>query len=475
MQHLGEKRSRGEGVDLWRIARPFPSTSVLASLPSKSKTIPLLKGILPEKEAHSPDDAEDNSPDDNIAAIDNPQNSTLTSGQHERFLKLQTEKGSHREFRKLRALVRAEQELYRQARDEFFLENSQRFLTGFATPSEYATWHADYTQAYSQQWQDKGCPLEYGKVRQMISLSGEQDENWMPNEVFESRVVVPVTVEAPPTTLPPMQAAKAPSLLRDDAKALALAKQHGVSAIVSSQVLEHVLTLDEWKVPLWNQGIRILEEPLPQPALPRTCLTRGMEEALNLSSADYIYTILTLKPTDKTILVRCKTRTNRVHLQYYPDRGLEQPTSEEMALWILDSLMVKSASRQLLLRINVQDWSISSQEPVSVAHALASGNDVMNHCNRLLHFLNSLDILPANGDYLLKCQGKTVSLHHAKDSDVAIDLKGELESADAVKTNSKALLACARPWKWTDATRVVDTFPLEGPKNASGTYSQSQS
>lgn len=470
MQHIGEKRPRGEDVDSWRIARPFPSTSVLASLPSKSKTIPLLKGILPEKEDHSPGDAEDNSHDDTIAAIDNPRNSTLTSGQHERYLKLKNEKGSHREFRKLRALVRAEQELYRRSRDEFFLENSQRFLTGFAVmPSEYATWHAEYTQAYSQQWKDNDCPMEYGKVRQMISLSGEHDENWMPNEVFESQVVVPVTVESPPTTLPPMQAPKAQSLLRDDAKALALAKQHGVSAIVSSQVLEHVLTLDEWKVPLWNQGIRILEEPLPQPTLPRTCLTRGMEEALNLSSADYIYTILTVKPTDKTILVRCKAKTNRVHLQYFPDRGLEQPTSEEMALWILDSLMVKSASRQLLLRINILDWSISSQEPVSVAHALASGNDVMNHWNRLLHFFNSLDILPANGDYLLKCQGKTVSLHHAKESDVAIDLKGELESADAVKTNSKALLACARPWKWTDATRVVDTFPPEnGPQSASG-------
>jgi hypothetical protein len=148
-----------------------------------------------------------------------------------------------------------------------------------------------------------------------------------------------------------------------------------------------------------------------------------------------------------------------VHLEYFPQRGTEQLSSEDLSLWILDSLIEPLGSMQMV-RINVQDWSMQQAETVSVAHALASGNDVMEPWKRLLLLLNALDSMPRTDDYLLSCQDQSVSLHQADDKDTDINLEEHFKKADAVKSGSAALVACARKWNWVDNTRAEDTFPI---------------
>lgn len=466
---MSRKRPLLDDAITWRVARPFASTATLGPA-SKKAVIPLLKGFVTELE----DEGQEPEEDETIAAIDNPSNSTLTRGQQERYLKLKVDTSksrwtphSRREFSKLQALVKKEQDVYRQARQEYLVQHTEKFMTGFPS-SEFATWHSKYTQAYVDHWKARELPLKFGKVRQIVSLSQhDSSTTWMPSEVFTSKVVEGDTKSMLnsdlPATLPRMRQPSVPQFLKDDDKVVELAKTHGSTVVVSVEALEQVLTLDSWKLALWNRqdGIRILEEPLPQPTLPRKCLEKGMEASLQCDDGA-MYTLLTIKSSSKPqhILVRGRRASPRVHLEYFAERGPEQLSSQEMSCWILDSLMEPLASMQLV-RVDVRDWTIQNSEPVSVAHALASGNDVVKPWNRLLSLFGALDNMPTDGDYLLCCQDLSVSLHRANDSSVEIDLEEELKNADVVKTSSAALLSCVRPWKWAEMDRAEDTFPVK--------------
>lgn len=430
------------------------------------------------------EDSEDE--DTNLAAIDNPKNSTLTHGQHERYLTLKNDPhwarwpGSQkREYRKLQGIVGLERKLYRQARNDFLVLNAKRFLAGFHPPStEYATWHSKFTQAYINKWKASDFPLSFGKVRQVISLSRYDDDTttWMPSEVFESKVLEQGEASSIaadiPTILPPMKPPVVPSFLRDDKHALALAKKHNASVIVSVEALECILTQESWKIPLWNcedSSIRILDEPLPQPTLPRTCLTKGIEISLRGEGAFDAYTLLNVnvRGREQHIIIRgasSSRRRVRVHIEYFTERATEQLSAEDLSIWILDSLMEPLGSMQMV-RVDVKDWSMQQPETVSVAHALASGRDVMEPWKRLLLLFNAMDSMPKDGGYLLSCKDHSVSLHRANDRDTEIDLKESFQSADAVKTSSASLIACARQWKWKSGTRTEETFPIKSLKN----------
>lgn len=444
----------------WRIARPFAATSTLGAQ-STIQSIPLLKGIITETvDGHS-------------ELNDDTNYSSLTKGQHERYLRLQSDANKsrwtahqRREHRTLQTLVEAEQQIYRQARHKYVQENLDRFMAGFPS-SEFATWHSIYTFKYIDHWKARGLPLTYGKVRQIVSLSHYSAIGWIPSEHFESQVVEGDCEVRPPfesTVLPPMKPPAVPQFLRDDENAIKLAKEFGASVVVSVDVLEHVLTLDSWKCALWNheEGIRIFEVPLPQPVLPRRCLEKGIESSLQIDGS--LYTLLTIKSSIKLqqILIRGRRVSPRVHIEYFAELGLEQLSSHDKACWILDSIMEPLAPMQLV-RVSAKDWKIQSSETVSVAHAMASGNDVVMPWNRLLSLFASLDSMPTDGDYLLVCRDLSVTLHRANDKSSEVDLAMELERADAVNTSHRALLSCARKWKWDDEDRVEDTFPIKNP------------
>ena len=302
---MSRKRSHVDDAITWRIARPFPSTGVLGPA-SRIGTIPLLEDLVAVAVAENDESEPAKDVVEGVVAIDNPANSTLTRGQHERYLKLQTDSNKsrwtphqRREYRTLKALVETEQQVYRQARHEYVFQNLDRFMAGFPS-SEFATWHSRHTHAYMDQWRAKGFPLKFGKVRQMVSLSQNDTMVWIPGEIFESRVVkgdkaAPANTCDLKGTLPPWKQPTAPHFLKESDEVIELAKQLGVMTIVSAEVLEHVLTLDSWKIPLWNRedGIRILEEPLPEPTLPRRCLEKGIEASLQHDA--WLYTLLTIK------------------------------------------------------------------------------------------------------------------------------------------------------------------------------------
>lgn len=457
----------------WRISRPFPSTGVLGSS-SRIGTIPLLKDLVAAvvENEHEHEHTEKVVTEDEVVAIDNPANSTLTRGQHERYLKLQADTNKsrwtlqqRREYRTLKTLVETEQQVYRQARQEYVLQNLERFMAGFPS-SEFATWHSRRTHAYIDQWKAKGLPLKFGKVRQIISLSQHDTMVWIPGEMFESRMVKG-NQDSPPScdlqgTLPPWKQPTAPHFLKEDNNVIELAKKFNAVTIVSAEVLEHVLTLDSWKIPLWNRadGIRILEEPLPQPTIPRRCLEKGIEASIQNDA--WVYTLLTMKCSNKPIhvLVRGHHPCPRVHLEYFADRGSEELSSHDMACWILDSLMEPKGSIHLV-RVDVRDWTIQSRQSVSVAHALANGNGVLTPWNRLFSLFGALESMPTDGDYLLRCRDLSVTLHRVDESNTEIDLALELEDADVVSMSPTALLSCARPWRWAYTDRSLDTFPIK--------------
>lgn len=454
------KRPWMDDAITWRVARPFPATSTLGPN-TKISSIPLLKGIITEVLL-----------DENSERHDGPTYSSLTRGQQQRYMKLQADPNKarwtahqRREHKTLQTLVTAEQNLYRQARHKYVQDNIERFMAGFPS-SGFATWHAMYARTYVDHWKAKGLPLTFGKVRQIVSLAQSGATGWIPSEHFESTVVEGNCESRPTldssTALPTMRLPAVPRFLREDDNAIKLATKFGSMIVVSVDILEHVLTLDSWKCALWNRedGIRILEVPLPQPILPRRCLEKGIESSQQPDGS--LYTLLTIKGTHKRqrILIRGRRVSPRVHIEYFEEVGLEQLPSHDKACWILDSIMEPLATMQLV-RVSAKDWTIQSRETVSVAHAMASGNDVVQPWNRLLSLLGALDSMPTDGDYLLACRDLSVTLHRANDKSVAIDLDVELEGADVVKTSAAALLSCACQWKWDDDDRVEDTFPIK--------------
>ena len=458
-----QKRRFIDDAITWRISRPFSSTSSLGPH-SEIASIPLLKGIVSE------------TVDENSDQHDDTKHSSLTRGQHERYLRLEADTNKsrwtanqRREHRTLQAQVKAEQRLYRQSRQKYVQEHLERFMAGFPS-SGYATWHSSYTRKYYDHWEAKGMPLTFGKVRQIVSISQYSATGWIPSEHFESKVVDgdcedrPAQTLESSTILPAMRPPDVPQFLRDDDVAIKLATKFGATVVVSADVLEHVLTLDSWKCALWNRedGIRILEVPLPQPVLPRRCLEKGIESSLQLDGS--LYTLLTIKSSSKVqqVLIRGRRVSPRVHIEYFAELGLEELSSHDKACWILDSIMEPLATMQLV-RVSAKDWKTQARESISVAHAMASGNDVVTPWNRLLSLFGSLDSMPIDGDYLLVCRGLSVALHQANDKSIEIDLGTVKETADAVNTSPAALLACARRWKWGDEDRVEDTFPIKNP------------
>jgi len=131
-----------EDTTLHRIPRPFPSSTVLTSLVPASQGIdmPLLQHLKPLMRGYSKEGTDNDNTTtakENIVvnAIDDASLSTLTKGQHARYLQLESgseswNEGRRKEFRKLSQRVHQEQELYQQALQQFWEQHKDQFKVG---------------------------------------------------------------------------------------------------------------------------------------------------------------------------------------------------------------------------------------------------------------------------------------------------------------------------------------------------------
>jgi hypothetical protein len=108
--------------------------------------------------------------------------SKITAGQHRRFLQLSSDHDgstttasrtpqTNKDYRRLKSLVKAEQQLYGQALHQFWLSNADRLQVGFfGGPSSCSFVQLAMKDVSVETWLHRKLPPIYGRCRQVISL-----------------------------------------------------------------------------------------------------------------------------------------------------------------------------------------------------------------------------------------------------------------------------------------------------------------
>lgn len=470
---------------------------------------------------------------ENVAdTIDDPRRSTLAKGKHQRYRALMATKhqwnpAQRNECRKLSRVVQEEQQSYHAAVLEFWEKNKDRILVGFSGASRLLT-GARFAEAavkaiMEPSWLDEFQNKTYGKCIQVISLELSKRAskgNRFPVEEIETELANSDSYQETATvallqcgsTVPLSQDISSRLLLKDDETALQLAKLHKVDVVASLESLEKILNLekDSWLLPVsFRSGIAIIDFPAPQSfSCPRDCLTEGLAKGLMVDQAQrespnttmkelnikYRYVILyipqiqsmgesarRLKSTKTKLLVRVPKQSTRTHahIEYFPERGEEIPSSHERAVWILDSFLFP---RSVVARIDPSSCKILKWEDTSLAHALAATDhsapflsqisDPTDHWDCLAQLLQAIPTIGREGSFLLCAPGRdlkspprSVSVHMAvQQEDAMIDMKQELKHAGEVKLGSEAIFRSVGYWKWCDE-RIPYTFPLANVEN----------
>jgi hypothetical protein len=527
-----------------RVRRPLPSTHILSStiaLPDEATTevpqdVPLLKEFYKAVgvEVAAKDDQQDETSDNEAKEdIDNHALSTLTLGQHQRYLQLtssqQTERRKaheRKELQNLRKFVLAERSKYREAMEKFFSDHKERFLVGFRSThhpaSAFCQWSSSNQKAINERLKtETSMPLHFGKCRQILSFSAQTAcsldiESLNFQVVHQSQVAGMAASEFPliHTSIPPPDDNRAPSFtwLIDDAKAHELAKEYKASIITTAETLETLLQLPGEYDSRWilyttslrqnasdDSRVTIVDTPIAQSLLPRMCFEKGLREGLQqllqphnqgLGDIKYTYTLWTLPSNNVTsrrkpvrVLVRAAVRlmdkegipiSLRSHVDYFPERGVEEPTIYEKSLWILDQLLFHHKVKARFARIHAQSCQIMELEETSIAHAFAAAADESSnpliHWQALIQVLQSIPTIdiPSSLLYLPsqdpQSSARSASVHAPIDGDarsttVAVDLQPIMEQADAVVLNAEALRHCSPDWKWQVNERIPYTFP----------------
>jgi hypothetical protein len=248
--------------------------------------------------------------------IDNPALSTLTVGQHRRYLQLtdsqQTDRrtaAQRKELNSLKDHVVQEQEAYAKAVDRFHEVHKSRYRTGMdhqpiqpstggpAPAAAFCRWACSNAQAISQRWReclkgatDLALPSLYGKTSQILSLHrpttslvsshGLDVQDLMCKVVHEEPPMLLSTSTTTPTgrrltkcsTLPdvgsrlrppPLHGTAAPSigLLRNDTTALKLAAAHSASIVTTLETLEVLLRMPGDYSSQWMLTVKKVPRP----------------------------------------------------------------------------------------------------------------------------------------------------------------------------------------------------------------------
>ena len=481
-----------------RRRRPFPASNTLASLPRNytAADIPLIRNVLPcqplqpqqqlQLQLQSAVERDNPNSKSSVSTSTIDDVSTLTVGQHKRYLELQhNNKGSwnnlkRKEWKQLREVVSKEQQLYRKAVQEFLIAHRNRYLVGFqaTAQSPFACWHADHVKRFIQQWNtSKETQNKFGKCRQVVSLlqGWNQPPKLSPSDLFDSLPIGTIAHDDTGDntdrahinegdTINPPQIPSVPHFLVDNTiTLLQLATQHGASIVTTQETLRALIGGKKWQIPMTKTSeCCLLDVPLPRPCTTRECLTNGMQDSIHIQKSSYSYTLLTLKATRKPLHVLVRVNHTRgpsthVHLEYFQERGWERLTTQERAKWILDDLM---GCQSQVARACPKTSKVLRVDPGGVAHALAQDQEPMRHLQVMAELLSATESMP-DGNLLLALDGSDVRVHRANDGEPEIDLDVTFIQLDAVYTGASALDECAQEWEWDQHDRVPNTFPIK--------------
>ena len=353
-------------LDTRRVERPFPSMSALATTErlqpmaitrKEVDACPLLQTFLEsigQGEADAGGErngvaATGTGPQENsflrdghpfdlvrptVQAIDDSSRSSLTHGQHSRYLQLTSElersaqKGFRfgspkaREFKRLKEAVKSEREAFGVAMDDFRQKNISRFLMGFNGPElaskfiEAGSW---LLSRYRRQLDNSPTPtpLHYNaKYIQTISLhdvslaacnGGIEDGDIFDLGSFAAKIVYSTNtddVKRMNTSCLEMDAThgellrparkgrpEATILLHEDQTMVELATKYDAHVMTTSDTFSELLRrpgedLTRWMVPLSSIAVTrrskivVAQNPIPRRATTREWLTRGYSESL---------------------------------------------------------------------------------------------------------------------------------------------------------------------------------------------------
>ena len=319
------------------------------------------------------------------------------------------------------------------------------------------------------------------------------------------------------------------SPLFDDLKAKSLATQHQVDAVITADAFEVLLQRPGYQTTRWcvptscesletknikrshskktHKRITFLDDPIPTSLTPRQCVSYGMKNEFcskilcpsikSLKEKQHVYTLLEIpKSTERSSLKLLVRSTNvfndelnhpiklRGQLEYFPERGFEEFTAHERAVWIMEK-MIQPACRIVVARMDPNTGKLLKLEEKSAAHSLAtnqSGYELLSVVSNIssvdleMHFQCVADVIigtmkvESTGNHMICLPGRDisssanacVSVHRAlrnisKEAPV-IDLFNELNEARNVFLEKRFLLNCFRRWQW-DQDRLPYTFP----------------
>lgn len=505
-----------------------------------------------------------------IPAIDDTRLSTLSQRQHDRYLELLSlqvtsqrpvrmwKERTRKEFYNLRQLVEKEQTAYYWSVQEFWQQQDGRILMCFTNKDHAASVFADMATMGRGgwiHWKEKlreavlaGLPAAHQsfekKCCQIISLPNaslqttRNSENTLDLDSFDAEKVGredvsasnPPVVESFPQPLDTISSPRDDSSeskdknsspftyylpLRDDQKALALAKECKVDILTSSEAMAALLQDPAnacWILPVASDRndtslLSILELPIPQSyTSPRSCLTTGLNEGMYQwverrqaakeqvietfppEKPSYSYTLWKLPPSRNkrlSLLVRDRVRLLdglssssarplkiQTRVEYFPERGQELPSSYEKVLWLLNHLLHPEGCTVLVTRVDARTCQVLSVDQVSRAHALVEDDstpprvaDLWQNMIRVLHAVPTIGsghhvlCLPARNTSATSHhrQMHSVSVHRANEQG-EIRLEDEVALAGDVSMDPVALKSSFRPWKW-QAQRVPYTYP----------------
>ncbi|CAB9519387.1 expressed unknown protein [Seminavis robusta] len=412
-----------------------------------------------------------------VATIDNPQLSTLTSGQHQRYMKIvatgnrQTGQGvQKKDYRKLFALVEAEQQLYRQALVEFWETNRERVLIGFSSSTQsslagkFVQLAANLTLQQTA-WRNRLKDTKFGKYCQVISpqtpghsSSGKTAAaTWLIDGIQSHKVVVDKADGMDQMLLLPDTGRQVPlpkpecslNFLDQDQETLVkIATSNKASIVATLEALETMINFEGRQLVLpisCVNGVALVDSPLPPSfSNPRDCLTQGLNQGLEQwqdlhgrSNQQHVqgfrYMILQVpqvsgatgsaRTTKQTrVLVRLPRQSTRAHahVEYFPERkGEEVCSALERSLWILDHYLF---SRSVVAKIDPTSCRVLKWEETGLAHALSgmedgtahsllsSSRSCIDHWHAFAQIIQAITTIGQKGKFMLCSPGRGPNL-----------------------------------------------------------------
>ena len=424
-------------------------------------------------------------------SIDDSAHSSLSTGQHRRFLQLSERKSERElipqvryEFKKLRSLVESEQSLYLEALLFFWQAQDERLSIGFrgGEVSSFVQ-HAAQCRTNMKMWKGMGLPARFGKHCQIITVplnttgginvldsvqrhpiffstteanACEHNPQLLPEG---SQIPFFSTTEAnacehKPNLLPegsqipsPSKESASDDSVLNDPEALRIAKQHEVDVVIGESTLALLIRVDEvgsWLIPTSRPSdapnVLVVGDPIITTfASPRECLTKGYRDAL---FEDF------------------RNRTRTCHHNNNDSPNISTSLGSEYVIWTLPP--VRQKKHKILVRrenrLIQQESGPCVRLHVHLEYFPERGHEISSNADMALCMLEFL-LEPFSRVALAKVNPNTSTIIGWEDVSLAQTLT---RSASATRMLSDGDQSCSK--RWHTLLDLLGALPMIGQK-----------